>query len=102
MTRARCDIGDFDPGGVPAIANSAAGWIAMGKHLCGGATDLTLRCGVRSLQTSEPGACTADENEKTLMMRTKSVPCHCTRLLQARDLVPVASCSCMGVRQFYV
>jgi len=56
MTRARCDIGDFDPGGVPAIAGSAAGWVAMGKHLCGGATDLTLRCCVQSLQASEQGA----------------------------------------------
>ena len=65
MTRARCDIVDFDPGGVPAIADAAAGWVAMGKHLCGGATDLMLRCGVRSLQASRNGACAADLQRHT-------------------------------------
>ena len=56
MIRARCDISDFDPQGVPAITESAAGWVAMGKHLCGGATDLMLRCCVRNPKASTQGA----------------------------------------------
>ena len=56
MVRLRCDIGDFDPKGVPAIRDSAAGWVAMGKHLCGGATDLMLRCCVRNLVAGDKGA----------------------------------------------
>ena len=56
MVRLRCDIGDFDPTGLPAIRNSAAGWVAMGKHLCGGATDLMLRCCVGNLVTGGDGA----------------------------------------------
>ena len=56
MVRLRCDIGDFHPEGVPAIRDSAAGWVAMGKHLCGGATDLMLRCCVLNSAAGDEGA----------------------------------------------
>jgi len=45
LTRLRCDIKDFDPAGAPPLAGSTpAPWLAVGKHLCGAATDFTLRC----------------------------------------------------------
>ena len=55
MQRLRCDIGDFEPAGVSALQEAAARWVAHGKHLCGGATDLTLRCCVRSEGTRSGG-----------------------------------------------
>lgn len=54
LTRLRCDIKDFDPSGAPQLMAPAAGsqpppWLAVGKHLCGAATDFTLRCCHRHL-----------------------------------------------------
>ncbi|PRW32644.1 tRNA:m(4)X modification enzyme TRM13-like protein [Chlorella sorokiniana] len=43
MQRLRCDIADFDVAGVAGLAGGAAPWVAFGKHLCGAATDFTLR-----------------------------------------------------------
>lgn len=46
MSRIRCNIIDFDPNRIQSI-QSGAPWVAHGKHLCGAATDLALRCAVR-------------------------------------------------------
>lgn len=56
--RLRVDIVDFEPRGAPLLQGpspaqgsgsgpSARPWVALGKHLCGAATDLTLRCCAR-------------------------------------------------------
>lgn len=44
LARLRVDIKDFQPTGVPGLDNGAAPWVCIGKHLCGAATDFTLRC----------------------------------------------------------
>ena len=44
MQRAKVDIKDFDPQGVELLASEGRSWVAAGKHLCGAATDFTLRC----------------------------------------------------------
>ena len=70
--RLRVDIVDFEPRGAPLLqGGSAAGeslgsaeglgsgaptrpWVALGKHLCGAATDLTLRCCARHCARADP------------------------------------------------
>lgn len=52
LERQRQDIKDFDPCGLQCISQSC-GWVAFGKHLCGAATDFTLRCCVNSV--NHPG-----------------------------------------------
>eukprot|EP00192_Tetraselmis_astigmatica_P013497 CAMPEP_0117652996 /NCGR_PEP_ID=MMETSP0804-20121206/2946_1 /TAXON_ID=1074897 /ORGANISM="Tetraselmis astigmatica, Strain CCMP880" /LENGTH=341 /DNA_ID=CAMNT_0005459123 /DNA_START=126 /DNA_END=1151 /DNA_ORIENTATION=+ len=64
LCRVKCDIMDFDPDGVGTLQGGAAAptrdpmareqqaavpWLAVGKHLCGAATDFTLRCCRRHL-----------------------------------------------------
>ena len=43
------DIKDFQPAGVDALNGSESRWVATGKHLCGAATDFTLRCCASSI-----------------------------------------------------
>ena len=43
MKRIRCDISDFNPQKLSHI-DRCTEWLAYGKHLCGRATDFTLRC----------------------------------------------------------
>jgi hypothetical protein len=47
IQRLRCDIADFDASGVEGLQGGRAPWVAIGKHLCGAATDFTLRCCAR-------------------------------------------------------
>ena len=49
LARLKVDIKDFDPAGVPELDSGAAPWVAIGKHLCGAATDFTLSCCASSL-----------------------------------------------------
>lgn len=49
MQRLRCDIANFEPCGVDGF-EQVPFWVAHGKHLCGAATDLTLRCCYRYLE----------------------------------------------------
>ncbi|ELT93271.1 hypothetical protein CAPTEDRAFT_211974 [Capitella teleta] len=42
--RLRINIGDLDLGKVEELHASPVGIVGIGKHLCGGATDLMLRC----------------------------------------------------------
>ena len=44
MHRLRVDIKDFSPRGLSQLQPEHTPWVAYGKHLCGAATDLTLRC----------------------------------------------------------
>jgi len=53
LQRVRCDIADFDPSKLEApISHPNIKWVCYGKHLCGGATDLTLRCCSKHLISS--------------------------------------------------
>lgn len=49
LARLRVDIKDFQPAGAPGLENGLAPWVCIGKHLCGAATDFTLRCCASSL-----------------------------------------------------
>lgn len=56
IRRIRCDIKDFEPS---ALFNKERGtsppsWVAHGKHLCGAALDLSLRCAVRCAEQGQP------------------------------------------------
>ncbi|KAL4421463.1 hypothetical protein ABPG75_010754 [Micractinium tetrahymenae] len=53
LQRLRCDIKDFDVAQVPGMRGGAAPWVAFGKHLCGAATDFTLRSCARELQRQQ-------------------------------------------------
>ncbi|KAK9857989.1 hypothetical protein WJX84_004501 [Apatococcus fuscideae] len=55
LERQRQDIKHFEPCGLACMRQGApkAKWVAFGKHLCGAATDFTLRCCVRGLSASE-------------------------------------------------
>lgn len=47
LLRVKVDIKDFEPTELPSLS-AGQPWVAMGKHLCGAATDFTLRCVARS------------------------------------------------------
>jgi len=47
LQRVRCDIADFNPS---KVENPSA-WVAYGKHLCGPATDMTIRCVANQMHT---------------------------------------------------
>ena len=49
--RIKIDIEHLNLGCVPSIQSSQQSVVAMGKHLCGAATDLALRCLVQTLTT---------------------------------------------------
>ena len=49
LARLRVDIKDFQPAGAPGLEKGLAPWVCIGKHLCGAATDFTLRCCASSL-----------------------------------------------------
>lgn len=53
LARLNVDIKDFQPAGVPQLHGGAAPWVCMGKHLCGAATDFTLRCCATSLHAMQ-------------------------------------------------
>lgn len=50
LQRLRVDIKDFQPAGVDGLNQGQKPWVATGKHLCGAATDFTLRCCAASMQ----------------------------------------------------
>ena len=52
LQRLTCDIKDFHPAGVEGLSQGQKPWVALGKHLCGAATDFTLRCCASSMQHS--------------------------------------------------
>lgn len=52
LQRLTCDIKDFQPAAVEGLSKGQKPWVALGKHLCGAATDFTLRCCASSMQHS--------------------------------------------------
>ncbi|BDA42263.1 tRNA:m(4)X modification enzyme TRM13 homolog [Coccomyxa sp. Obi] len=54
LQRVKADIKDFDPAGLPSLVGGQP-WVAMGKHLCGAATDFTLRCVARCAAAKSHG-----------------------------------------------
>ena len=50
LQRLRVNIKDFQPAGVGGLSKGWKPWVATGKHLCGAATDFTLRCCASSMQ----------------------------------------------------
>ena len=50
MQRAKVDIKDFNPHALQQLRAEERSWLAVGKHLCGAATDFTLRCCTRAAQ----------------------------------------------------
>ena len=52
LQRLRVDIKDFQPAGVDGLNGGQAPWVATGKHLCGAATDFTLRCVASSMHAT--------------------------------------------------
>lgn len=55
LKRIRCDIADFNPHKLPQIGRCTE-WLAYGKHLCGSATDFTLRCCANFAKSGQKGA----------------------------------------------
>lgn len=90
LQRVKADIKDFDPAGVPSLA-SGQPWVAMGKHLCGAATDFTLRCVVRSAAAKSPGA-----GEGLPKVDSNGVP------QSSGAAAPCAGTSCSGADQVHL
>lgn len=66
VQRLRCDLKDFLPAGVPGLEKEQP-WVALGKHLCGAATDFALRCCTASAvgrRSGEPPAATQQEQQQ--------------------------------------
>jgi tRNA:m4X modification enzyme len=63
MQRVRCDIANFEPSGLVGFEKSLYS-VAFGKHLCGAATDLTLRCCLRSLLKEKEKMNMKDKEDK--------------------------------------
>ncbi|XP_060082028.1 tRNA:m(4)X modification enzyme TRM13 homolog [Ylistrum balloti] len=51
--RIRIDIANLHLGKVPSIQENKRPVVAVGKHLCGGATDLAVRCVTNTLDTED-------------------------------------------------
>ncbi|XP_076441312.1 tRNA:m(4)X modification enzyme TRM13 homolog [Babylonia areolata] len=63
--RIKMDIEHLRLGKVPMVANSQRPLVAIGKHLCGAATDLTLRCLMETVVPStSPDSSTSEPNPK--------------------------------------
>lgn len=54
VERLRVDIADFDPAHLSGMRGGFTPWVATGKHLCGAATDFTLRCAARRCAPEPP------------------------------------------------
>ena len=106
LQRLRVDIKDFQPTGVPGLNSGLTPWIATGKHLCGAATDFTLRCCASSMQGTAalqqyPAAsnqsaetCPADAQESEALAAGTSQPQQgtydsCPHLMSKDKLQPI-------------
>ncbi|KAL8596656.1 hypothetical protein ACOMHN_032598 [Nucella lapillus] len=68
--RIKIDIEHLCLGKVPMVAGSERPLVAMGKHLCGAATDLTLRCLMETMTTASPDASATSEEPRPKRSRT--------------------------------
>ena len=101
LQRLRVDIKDFRPAGVDGLNRGEAAWVATGKHLCGAATDFTLRCVASSMhdtgshlhqpkttgaQTAQPSAANGPQSLVSIAVnmnqsaenisKMSDLPCH--------------------------
>lgn len=99
--RLRVDIADFEPRGAPLLRGAVAAskdyrpcnpeglgfgpstrpWVALGKHLCGAATDLTLRCCARHCACADPDQVV--EPAKSSRPDVPALDAHCEARLAA-------------------
>jgi len=107
LQRLRVDIKDFQPTGVPGLNSGLTPWIATGKHLCGAATDFTLRCCASSMQATatlqqqfpavsnqSAGTCPADTQGSEAVAagtseRQQGIYDSCSHLLSRHKLQPI-------------
>jgi len=107
LQRLRVDIKDFQPTGVPGLNSGLTPWIATRKHLCGAATDFTLRCCASSMQATatlqqqfpavsnqSAGTCPADTQGSEAVAagtseRQQGIYDSCSHLLSRHKLQPI-------------
>ncbi|XP_047979813.1 tRNA:m(4)X modification enzyme TRM13 homolog [Salvia hispanica] len=89
LERLRIDIEDLDLNGVESL--KGVGYIAIGKHLCGPATDMTLRCCIR--QHSEENG--AFESQASYLRGVAIATC-CHHLCQWKSYISKKYISDMG------
>lgn len=70
--RLRIDIADLNLGNVESVSNGQRPVVAVGKHLCGGATDLALRCVTNTLRVGRSEEHSKQPEQKK--MRTEDNP----------------------------
>ncbi|GMH33104.1 hypothetical protein BSKO_00938 [Bryopsis sp. KO-2023] len=72
IQRLRSDIKHFDVTGIPEIGTAKSAWIGCGKHLCGAATDFTLRASLSgfSKQANSPEMSQGGNNLKGIAVAT--------------------------------
>ena len=68
LQRLRVDIKDFQPAGVQGLSKGRKPWVTTGKHLCGAATDFTLRCCVSSMQHARSNLQQSPQQESALSL----------------------------------
>lgn len=61
MSRILIDIEHLDLDRVPLLTTGARAIVALGKHLCGVATDLSLSCLANSHYAAGDGRCSSSE-----------------------------------------
>ena len=74
LHRAKVDIKDFDPRGLPILQQGF--WAAAGKHLCGAATDFTLRCCSNAMQQATDPQCRPPDQGVHSLAKTCFVFCR--------------------------
>ena len=109
--RVRVDIADFEPRGAPLVQGAAAAgegfgpanhegfgfgpsarpWVALGKHLCGAATDLTLRCCARHCACADPDEGLDPASRPSSRPHAPETEAHCAARLAAADRVAADS-----------
>ncbi|KAK9149119.1 hypothetical protein Scep_007876 [Stephania cephalantha] len=93
LERLRIDIEDLDLNSIEAL--SAAPYLAIGKHLCGPATDLTLRCCLHK-------QCTQPETVRTTNtshLRGLAVAACCHHLCQWKHYINKNYLSNLGIKK---
>ncbi|KAG8389613.1 hypothetical protein BUALT_Bualt02G0247300 [Buddleja alternifolia] len=81
LERLRIDIEDLNLNAVESLRG--VGYVAIGKHLCGPATDMTLRCCVRP-QTHEDAA---TQSQSSCYLRGLAIATCCHHLCQWKNYI---------------
>lgn len=96
------DIKDFQPAGVEGLNQGQKPWVATGKHLCGAATDFTLRCCAASMQRfgrhlQQPAASQSQQGPAPGSEQPACTPCNSyndngdSHMQGAEELKPVTT-----------